>query len=266
MHSKDIKLKYRPEIDGLRAIAVLPVIFYHAGFEVFKGGYVGVDVFFVISGFLITTIIIQDLENNQFKFIKFYERRARRILPALIFMTLVSLIIGYFVLTPYYYKDLFQTALSSSIFLSNFLLYLKSGYFSAISELKPLLHTWSLSVEEQFYILFPLLLFFSKKKLLYLILLFILSVVFAEIILNYDKDANFYLLPSRAFELLAGSIASFFVYNKKFKLKNSITIIGLFIIIFSIFFFDEKTPLPGLYSLIPVTGTVLLLLYSIIFN
>src|SRR5210317_302149 len=132
-------MKYRAEIDGLRAIAVIPVILFHAGFEVFSGGFVGVDVFFVISGYLITTILIEDIENNRFSIVNFYERRARRILPFLVFMTFATIILGWFVLTPYFYRDLFQTTAAISLFTSNILLYIKSGYFSAISELKPFL-------------------------------------------------------------------------------------------------------------------------------
>ena len=142
-------MKYRTEIDGLRAIAVLPVILFHAGFELFSGGFVGVDVFFVISGYLITTILLDDLEKNRFSLSNFYERRARRILPALYFMIIISVIVGWFILTPYFYRDLFQTMFATSLFNSNLLIYLKSGYFARIAELKPFLHTWSLSVEEQ---------------------------------------------------------------------------------------------------------------------
>ena len=152
-------MKYRAEIDGLRAIAVIPVILFHSGLELFSGGFIGVDVFFVISGYLITTILIKDLENNSFNLLNFYERRARRILPALYFMIITSVIIGWFVLTPYFYRDLFQTITATSLFMSNYLLYLKSGYFASIAELKPLLHTWSLAVEEQYYVIFPILLF-----------------------------------------------------------------------------------------------------------
>ena len=166
-------MKYRAEIDGLRAIAVIPVILFHAGFELFSGGFVGVDIFFVISGYLITTILIEDLENKRFSLISFYERRARRILPALYFMIIVSVIIGWFILTPYFYRDLFQTVTATSLFISNFLLYLKSGYFAPIAELKPFLHTWSLSVEEQYYVLFPILLMFLAFREVYCFWLFI---------------------------------------------------------------------------------------------
>ena len=133
-------MKYRAEIDGLRAIAVIPVIFFHTGIEIFSGGFIGVDVFFVISGYLITSVLIEDIENKEFSIINFCERRARRILPAF-FMIFSCIIIGWFILTPYFYRDLFQTTFATSIFSSNILLYIKSGYFAQISELKPFLHT-----------------------------------------------------------------------------------------------------------------------------
>ena len=177
-------MKYRSEIDGLRAIAVIPVILFHAGFDLFSGGFVGVDIFFVISGYLITSIIINDLENNTFSILNFYERRARRILPALYFMIIISTIVGWFILTPYFYRDLFQTITATSLFVSNYLLYLKSGYFAPIAELKPFLHTWSLAVEEQYYVIFPilLLLFWRLGKnivIIFLLIIFFISFVFS---------------------------------------------------------------------------------------
>ena len=150
-------MKYRSEIDGLRSIAVIPVILFHAGFDLFSGGFVGVDIFFVISGYLITSIIINDLENNTFSILNFYERRARRILPALYFMIIISTIIGWFVLTPIFIEIYFKQLQQLHLFTSNYLLYLKSGYFAPIAELKPFLHTWSLAVEEQYYVIFPIL-------------------------------------------------------------------------------------------------------------
>ena len=198
-------MKYRFEIDGLRAIAVIPVILFHAGFDLFSGGFVGVDIFFVISGYLITSIIINDLENNNFSILNFYERRARRILPALYFMIIISTIIGWFILTPYFYRDLFQTITATSLFTSNYLLYLKSGYFAPIAELKPFLHTWSLAVEEQYYVIFPILflLFWRLGKntaLLLLVTIFFISFVYS-ILAPVHPNANFLLLPSRAREL-----------------------------------------------------------------
>ena len=260
-------MKYRAEIDGLRAIAVIPVILFHGGFELFSGGFIGVDVFFVISGYLITAILIKDLENNSFSLINFYERRARRILPALYFMIIISVIIGWFILTPYFYRDLFQTITATSLFLSNYLLYLKSGYFASIAELKPLLHTWSLAVEEQYYVLFPILLFFfwrfGRNTTLWLFsILFFLSFLFCLWALNHHPNANFLLLPSRAWELLAGCLVAFFIQKKGFLSNNLFSILGLIAILFSVFTFDSSTPFPSLYTLIPVFGTVAIIVFA----
>ena len=156
-------MEYRREIDGLRAIAVLPVIFFHAGFKTFEGGFVGVDVFFVISGYLITTIILSDMNDGKFSIVTFYERRARRILPALFFVMLCCLPFAYFWLLPEHLKDFSQSLAAVSVFSSNILFWKESGYFGVASELKPLLHTWSLAVEEQYYVLFPLFLMALSK-------------------------------------------------------------------------------------------------------
>ena len=260
-------MKYRAEIDGLRALAVVPVILFHAGFELFSGGFVGVDVFFVISGYLITTILIEDLENKRFSIVNFYERRARRILPALAFMTIITIAVGWFVLTPYFYRDLFQTTFSISIFASNILLYIKSGYFSSISELKPFLHTWSLAVEEQYYIFFPIFLAliwrFGRRAVFWVIaFLCLVSLLMSEWSVRVDKDANFYLLHTRAWELLAGSISAFIVHIQGVKKNNLLALFGLLAIIYSIFFYDKTTPFPSVYALVPVLGVVMLVLYA----
>ena len=155
--------KYRPEIDGLRAVAVLPVIFFHAGFEIFKGGFIGVDVFFVISGYLITTILLNDLSNNEFSLFKFYARRAKRILPALFFMIIVCIPFSWIWMLPDQLKNFSNSVIAVALFVSNILFWRQSGYFTSEAELNPLLHTWSLAVEEQYYLFFPvILLFFSN--------------------------------------------------------------------------------------------------------
>ena len=159
-------MEYRKEIDGLRALAVLPVIFFHAGFDIFSGGFVGVDIFFVISGYLITTIIINEMSSNNFSLINFYERRARRILPALFFVMLLSIPFAWFWLTPSDLEGFGKSLIAVSTFSSNILFWRESGYFGAVSELKPLLHTWSLAVEEQYYIIFPLFLMLQNLLLL----------------------------------------------------------------------------------------------------
>ena len=156
-------MKYRPEIDGLRALAVIPVILFHAGFEIFSGGFVGVDVFFVISGYLITSIIIEDLENSRFNLLHFYERRARRILPALFFIMIFCFPFALVWMLPNQMKDFSQSLIAVSLFVSNLLFWVEDGYFGPNSEEKPLLHTWSLAVEEQFYLLFPIFLIFAWR-------------------------------------------------------------------------------------------------------
>ena len=151
-------MEYRPEIDGLRAVAVVPVILFHAGFRSFAGGFVGVDVFFVISGYLITTIILSDMDKGAFSLATFYERRARRILPALFAVILCCLPFAWLWLLPDHLEDFGESVTAVATFSSNFLFWQESGYFDTAAELKPLLHTWSLAVEEQFYVLFPLML------------------------------------------------------------------------------------------------------------
>ena len=193
-------MQYRREIDGLRAIAVLPVILFHAGFETFGGGFVGVDVFFVISGYLITTIILGELEQGKFSIVNFYERRARRILPALFLVMLVCIPFAWLWLLPSDMKDFAQSLVAVSVFASNILFWRESGYFDTAAELKPLLHTWSLAVEEQFYVLFPLLLMLFWKLgkrwiLVTLGLAFIASLALAQWAAYAKPAAAFYLLP-----------------------------------------------------------------------
>jgi peptidoglycan/LPS O-acetylase OafA/YrhL len=260
-------LKYRSEIDGLRALAVVPVILFHAGFELFKGGFVGVDVFFVISGYLITTIIIDDIEKNRFSIVNFYERRARRILPALFFVMLACIPFAWMWMLPTQMKDFSQSLVAVSTFLSNVLFWHESGYFDAITAEKPLLHTWSLAVEEQYYVLFPIFLLLAwrlgKSKLFWMIVVFAaLSLALSELAWRIDATANFYLAPTRAWELLAGSIAAFIVKKHGVRANNTLSFLGLGLIIFSIFAYDKTTPFPSVYTLIPVAGVMLLIIFA----
>lgn len=209
-------MNYRREIDGLRAIAVLPVIFFHAGFGVFGGGFVGVDVFFVISGYLITGIILAELEQGHFSLIGFYERRARRILPALFLVMLLCVPFAWFWLLPGDMKGFAKSLVAVAIFASNFLFWRESGYFDTAAELKPLLHTWSLAVEEQYYLVFPLLILLfwqlGKRWVLFLLgLIFVASFTSAEL---SKPAAAFFLLPSRGWELLVGAFAAFYMPRK----------------------------------------------------
>jgi len=260
-------LKYRAEIDGLRALAVVPVILFHAGFELFGGGFVGVDVFFVISGYLITTILIEDLEKDQFSLINFYERRARRILPALFFVMLVCIPFAWMWMLPSQMKGFSQSLVAVSLFSSNILFWRESGYFEAAAEEKPLLHTWSLAVEEQYYVLFPIFLFlawqFGKHRVFWMIVVMAaISLLLSEWGWRHEATGNFYLAPTRAWELFSGSIAAFVVQKRGVKSNNALSLVGLTAIIFSIFAYDRTTPFPSLHALIPVIGVVLLVLYA----
>ena len=165
---------YRPEIDGLRSLAIIPVLLFHAGFKFFSGGYIGVDIFFVISGYLITGIILNEINENKFSLVHFYERRARRILPILLFIIILSTLFSWFFLNMYAFRSFGESLIGVATFSSNFYFWLKSGYFSESTELMPLMHTWSLSVEEQFYLIFPILMIFltkiNKNKLFYIII------------------------------------------------------------------------------------------------
>jgi peptidoglycan/LPS O-acetylase OafA/YrhL len=260
-------MKYRAEIDGLRALAVVPVILFHAGFELFSGGFVGVDVFFVISGYLITTILIEDLENQRFSLVSFYERRARRILPALFFVMFVCIPFAWMWMLPSQMKDFSQSLVAVSLFASNILFWRESGYFGAAAEEKPLLHTWSLAVEEQYYVLFPIFLFlawrYGKNRVFWMIVVMAsISLLLSEWGWRNKASANFYLAPTRAWELFAGSIAAFIVQKNGVRKDNFLALLGLAAIIFSIFAYDESTPFPSVYALVPVLGVVLLILYA----
>lgn len=214
-------MKYRPEIDGLRAVAVIPVIFFHAGVSAFNGGFVGVDVFFVISGYLITTIILSEMEQGTFSLINFYERRARRILPALFLVILVSLPFAWLWLIPSDMRDFSQSLVAVSTFSSNILFWRESGYWDAASEMKPLLHTWSLAVEEQYYVLFPLFLMlvwrFRKRWILASFMLVAgISLATAQWGAYHQPSATFYLLLTRGWEPAIGAgIAFYFLYRKQ---------------------------------------------------
>jgi peptidoglycan/LPS O-acetylase OafA/YrhL len=267
-------MQYRKEIDGLRAFAVLPVVFYHAGFGLFSGGFIGVDVFFVISGYLITSIIIREKNDATFTFANFYERRARRILPALFLVMVCCIPFAWFLMAPHQIKDFSQSLLSTTIFLSNVFFYLETDYFNDFAETAPLLHTWSLAVEEQYYLLFPpLLLIIWRLGAKWMVGIFgaiaVASLVGAEWASVHAPTANFYLLPSRAWELLIGVLAALYLVYKGDQSTRAGTVftevaggIGLLAIFYAVFAFDDKTPLPGLLGLIPTLGTALIILFA----
>lgn len=265
-------MKYRPEIDGLRALAVIPVILFHAGFSLFQGGFVGVDIFFVISGYLITSILITDLDNQKFSIISFYERRARRLLPALFFVLISSIPFAIFLFIPIDLKNFGQSLVAVSFFSSNFLFWLEFDYFDAASELKPLIHTWSLAVEEQFYILFPILLLFiwrlgRNTTLIIFFVLFLISILLSEWASNTYPTAGFFLLPFRGWELLIGAFLSVLIkqygFIKSNNLNQMISLTGILLIILSIVFFDHETPFPGFIGLLPTLGTSFLILSAV---
>ncbi|WP_225214209.1 acyltransferase family protein [Comamonas avium] len=282
---------YRPDIDGLRAVAVMAVVLFHAFPNAIRGGFVGVDIFFVISGFLITSIIIKNLNHGSFSFIDFYSRRIKRIFPALIFILISCVVFGWFSLLPDEYKQLGKHISSGIGFVSNIAYWSESGYFDSSAELKPLLHLWSLGIEEQFYLLFPLIIWISWRLRLN-ILTIMVGVFLASLTLNLINikiipETVFYLLPYRAWELVAGGILACFILSKKenknsLKLKinifisriifnaeaykgkrtleNIFSIFGVFLILLGFYAIDETKKFPGWWAIYPVLGSVFVIL------
>ncbi len=292
-----IKIKYRPEIDGLRAVSVLAIILYHANFilfnhTLFQGGFIGVDIFFVISGYLITTLILKEIvRTNQFSFKYFYEKRIRRILPVLLCVTIITSIVSYFILLPLSLIDFVKSILATIFFFSNIYFWIVGNKYGEESELlRPMLHTWSLSVEEQFYILFPIFLiiifkFFKKYIAKILILIFLFGLIFAQYASSTDRvinhiffrwelvffeKFNFYFFLSRIFELVIGSLLSYFELNnntnkhKYYPILNKLfPILGVILIFYSFFFFNfTKIFHPSVISLIPLIGVSLIIVFS----
>lgn len=260
-------IKYRKDIDGLRAIAILPVLLFHVGYSWFSGGYVGVDIFFVISGYLITKILISDINNGTYSLLTFYERRIRRIVPALTCVIMFVLIASPFFLAPDNYAFLPKEIIGTLLFASNIISFLKSGYFSTDAEQRPLLHTWSLGIEEQFYIISPIVLFLSFKYFrpkvgLILVLFTAVSFVLSVIFTKSHPTASFYLLHTRYWELSFGALAAAGVLKKaKDKFWNEIlSVLGMLLILFSVFTFTSKTVFPGYAALLPVLGATLIIL------
>lgn len=274
------KIDYRPQLDGLRAVAVIAVIIYHANITVFDisffpGGYLGVDVFFVLSGYLITKIVASSLESNEFSYKAFYLSRAKRIVPALFFVLCVVSILAYYVLLPqelFFFSESLKSAL---FFLSNFYFSAEDSYDAVASIYKPLLHTWSLGVEWQFYLLFPLLLSLlyslSKKYCIYFIVVSaVLSLVYASWLVENDANSAFFLLPSRAWELLCGGFIAQLEVNKhsflssdKFRaLSRFLPFISIVAIITSLVFVDHSYSHPSWITFLPVLSTMSYILFS----
>ncbi len=264
------RISYRPDIDGLRAIAVLSVVFYHAGFNIFSGGYVGVDVFFVISGYLITTIIAREIEAGEFSLVRFYERRIRRIFPALYVVIPLVLLAASIFYSANNFAQTSQGAMAATLFMSNVLFWTESGYFAAPTTLKPLLHTWSLAVEEQFYIVFPLLMLLIMRYVkkwykpvlgAFALTSFLLNIYYTK----EDPSAAFYFFHLRAWELLVGGLLAINIVpiSTNRVIRNLCSLGGLAGILVSVFLYTKNTAFPGASALLPTLGTALIIFSGI---
>ncbi len=262
--------QYRPEIDGLRAIAVLSVVLFHAELTVFSGGFVGVDVFFVISGYLISRNILEDIEAKRFTLRSFYVSRFKRLLPAFLFAILLTFILGALILSPSHFLELGKTTVNATLSLSNIHFWQDADYFAIDSQYVPLLHTWSLSVEEQFYAIWPLFLlacltYASRRVLLWLLFAIgAASLAAAVWVFDVDRTAGFYLMPFRMFEFCIGALCLWFERRKtqSVAVAESSVLLGYFAIAISVFTFDQSTPFPSYYALLPCIGTALIIVYG----
>ena len=265
-------MKYRSEVDGLRAVAVLPVILYHAGVSGFDGGYLGVDVFFVISGYLITSILYDEMVQGKFSIARFYERRARRILPVQYFIMLLCLPLGYFLMLPEDLENFGQSLVATVFFSNNFLLYLTSGYWVMEVDFKPLMHTWSLGVEEQYYFVVPILMLLAlrlgKRPLAVgLILVFGLSLGFCQYMAGASPSFNFLMLFTRAWELVAGAFVALYFRSRlsgafSEKYHGLLATLGVVLLTCSFITFDHDTLHPSVVTLLPVAATMLILMFA----
>ncbi|WP_420587368.1 acyltransferase family protein [Ruegeria sp.] len=258
---------YRPDIDGLRAVAVVPVVLHHAGFAGVPGGFVGVDIFFVISGFLITTILAREIRDGQFSILSFYERRARRILPALFVVLAACLAVGWFLLLPNQYGNLAVSVGATLLFASNIWFWMDAGdYFGHGIEFAPLLHTWSLAVEEQFYLFFPLLLWALSRASMrvwirVIVLISLVSLALSMYATTAHPVANFYLTPTRIWELGIGALLAVgaFPALRRPAAVEAVALIGAVLIIGSILLISDHTPFPGITAIPPCLGAAFLI-------
>ena len=278
------KFQHRPDIDGLRAIAVLAVVFFHAFPAWVKGGYIGVDIFFVISGYLIAKNTYEEVDNKRFSLTKFYARRIRRITPALLLILIACLVLGWFALFNEEYKSIGKYVAAAAGFISNIVLLNDTGYFDSSAYLKPLLHLWSLAIEEQFYLFWPFLIFIAyRNQRFFEILIFLTSISFFLnlILIAINVEATFYLPITRIWEIIAGSLLAWVTHkssrpllacfdgnsvsrmgsklNKKNWTINFASILGLMLLLFSFYKFDTSLPYPGVFAIFPVFGTLLLI-------
>ncbi|CAM6578747.1 acyltransferase family protein [Escherichia coli] len=254
---------FRKDINGLRAIAVLTVVFFHFNREWLPGGFVGVDIFFAISGYLMTSIIFRGINNSSFSLIEFIKRRVKRIIPPLIIVIIASLGFGYLVIEPITYQLAGRHGFYSLLFLSNYIYNVENGYFDAGAATKIFLHTWSLSVEWQFYIAYPIIIYFickifsvnAAKTIVTcsFILLYLLGIYFTKI----DQPSAYFMFYTRAWEMLAGGLAFLYPLSRNDNQKKLIQYAGLILIIISCVLFSERTPWPGHYAILPVLGSLL---------
>lgn len=265
---------YRPEVDGLRALAVLPVLAFHGGSRWFGGGYVGVDIFFVISGYLITSIIMADHAGGGFSIVRFYERRARRILPALFLVIATFVPLAWAWMTPHHLKEFAQSIVATVLFAPNIYYFLKSGYFELGTEERPLLHTWSLGVEEQYYIIFPWLVtlcLLRDRRVLQVVLVAtaLVSLLCSEWASHRHAASNFYLLPCRAWELALGSMLVLGVPARwgagrvvQPQLRGALALVGVALMVIPMFAYDKETRFPGFSALAPTLGASLVITFG----
>jgi peptidoglycan/LPS O-acetylase OafA/YrhL len=265
-----LNIAYRPDIDGLRAFAVVVVILFHGGIAGFDGGFVGVDVFFVISGYLITSVILREMNAGVFSVWSFWTRRIRRIFPAVLLVVALSLAVFWLVFPPQYYLELGRSALAQTMFISNILFWRESGYFDAAAHFQPLLHTWSLSVEEQFYVIFPVFLifitrFFANRRFRILLGISTGSLALSVWGATADPSGAFYLLPTRAWELGIGCMLAFAIINRKSPPVQSplaselLAGLGMLGLVLTVFGFDRTTPFPSYRALLPCLSTALII-------
>jgi peptidoglycan/LPS O-acetylase OafA/YrhL len=281
-HPRDLMLsrqsgsrhRYRPDIDGLRALAILPVVFFHAHLGM-PGGFVGVDIFFVISGFLITTLIAEEISDRQFSLVGFYDRRVRRIFPALFVVLLLTVFVAYLSFMPPEFMLVGRSAIATALFYSNMQFWREAGYFDAVADLKPLLHTWSLAVEEQFYIVFPFLLiaiekWYPRRRLTILVAVLAISFLLSVWWVHRQPVDAFFLMPARFWELGVGAVIALAdVHGAEYprlsrmpssRLATGMGLVGLVMIAIAVFALSEHMPFPGMTALLPCIGAALVII------
>ncbi len=260
-------IQYRPDVDGLRAIAVLAVILYHANLALFSGGYVGVDIFFIISGYLITSITVNELNKGKFTFTNFYIRRVKRLFPALFTLIITTFILGYFYLLPDNYKTLGFSSIFTVFYISNiYFMRLKGGYFAPGVDSLPLIHTWSLGVEEQYYLFYPAFLvaitkWLKKRYILWVSIALVLSFILNIYLVKVDPEADFYLFFTRIWEFALGGLLALGALPKINNqiLGKIVALIGLACILIAVFEFKKTTPFPGYAAVLPSIGALLII-------